>query len=54
MKEQRSKILDAGCKVLYERIAEAYEPEWRELLARIYEAMRNAPAPSAGEEKTGG
>lgn len=38
----RSKVLDAGCNILQERIAEAFEPEWRELLARIYEAMLRA------------
>lgn len=38
----RSKILDAGCFILQERIPEAFEPEWRELLNRIYMAMRRA------------
>src|SRR5215469_16915176 len=33
---------DAGSAVLYERVAEAYEFEWQQLLDRIYFAMREA------------
>ena len=43
-----SKALDAGCAILHERIAEAFEPEWRELLSRIYEAMRRALGEKGG------
>lgn len=33
---------DAGCYVLEERIAEAYEPDWRDLIDRMFFAMRDA------------
>lgn len=34
--------LDHGCAILYEMVAEAFDPEWRELVGRIYAAMRDA------------
>ena len=37
-----SQVLNAGCAVLHERVPEAYEPEWRELLMRAYLAMSDA------------
>ena len=35
-----NRLLDAGSKVLSEKIAEAYEPEWRELIRRMFSEMR--------------
>jgi hypothetical protein len=35
-------ILDKGSEILFEKVAEAFEPEWRLLLERIYRAMRRA------------
>ncbi len=35
----RKRALDAGCEILFEKVAEAHEPEWREILSRIYDAM---------------
>ncbi len=32
-------IVEAGCHVLYERVVEAHEPEWQELVKRMYLAM---------------
>jgi hypothetical protein len=34
----------AGCEVLYEEIAEAHEPRWRNILSRAFVAMRAASA----------
>lgn len=34
-------VIDAGCQILYERIAGAFEPEWRSLIQRMYHAMDN-------------
>lgn len=42
-----SRVITAGCDVLYERVAEAHEPEWRNLVARIYIAMRAKAGVSA-------
>lgn len=35
-------IIDAGCEVVYERIAEAFEPEFRALIARAFMRMQEA------------
>ncbi len=34
------RLLDAGSKVLHERIAESYEPEWQELIRKMFVEMR--------------
>jgi hypothetical protein len=36
------KVIDAGCEVLYDHIAEAYEPRWRGVLVEIFAAMLKA------------
>jgi hypothetical protein len=35
-----SRLLNAGSEVLHEKIAEAFEPEWQELIRRMFAAMR--------------
>lgn len=44
-KTKQDEVVDAGCRVLEEKIAEAWEPEWRELLLRIFRAMHKAGMP---------
>lgn len=36
------KRLNKGAALLHERVAEAFEPDWLDLLDRIYHAMRRA------------
>lgn len=36
------RMVEAGSAILYERVAEAYEPSWRHLLIRVYAAMAKA------------
>lgn len=31
--------VEAGCAILYEKVAEAFEPEWRDIVRRVYLAM---------------
>jgi len=35
-------VIDAGCETLHEVVAEAFEPEFRALVARMYYRMRAA------------
>lgn len=50
-REVPTRVVEAGCEVLYERIAEAYEPEWREIVMRIFDAMQNAYAIMPSKDK---
>jgi hypothetical protein len=37
--KDRERMINAGCDVLYDHIAEAHEPQWREVVWEIYKAM---------------
>jgi hypothetical protein len=37
---QREYILNAGSRILYEKVAEAFEPDWQDLIERMFIAMR--------------
>jgi hypothetical protein len=39
-KKAAHEVLNAGCEILYERVAEAYDPAWRDLLRRIFQRMK--------------
>ena len=35
-----TRLLNAGSTILHEKVAEAYEPEWQELIRRMFAEMR--------------
>ena len=39
-----TRLLDAGSKVLQEKISESYEPEWQEIIRKMFIAMRKQEA----------
>lgn len=42
--------VEAGCAVLYESVAEAFEPEWRNTVERVFIAMQAAHIAREGRE----
>jgi hypothetical protein len=45
------KVIEAGCEILHEAVAEACEPRWRTLLARAFAAMTAASPPTRPEPR---
>lgn len=39
-KSQQDIMIEAGAAVIYEQVAEAFEPEWRAVIWRAYLAMK--------------
>lgn len=40
VKSQKDLMIEAGAAVVYEQVAEAFEPEWRDVIWRAYLAMK--------------
>lgn len=39
-KSQKEIMIEAGAAVIYEQVAEAFEPKWRDVIWRAYLAMK--------------